>query len=108
MPIDLPRLLDRYLKAENAGDIDAFSQCFAADAVVRDEGRSHQGRPAIGAWMTEAKKKYNHTVEPLELTERDGKIVLKARVAGSFPGSPVTLSSTFVIADGKIVSLEIG
>jgi hypothetical protein len=108
MPIDLPPLLDLYVKAENAGDIDAFSQCFAANAIVRDEGRSHLGRAAIRAWMSEAKKKYNHMVEPLELAERDGKIVLKARVAGRFPGSPVTLASTFVVADGKIVSLEIG
>jgi hypothetical protein len=108
MPIDLPPLLDLYVKAENAGDIEAFSQCFAADAVVRDEGRSHQGQAAIRAWIMEAKKKYNHTVEPLELEDRDGKTVLKARVSGSFPGSPVTLASTFVIADGKIASLEIG
>ena len=108
MPIDLPPLLDLYVKAENAGDIDAFSQCFAADAMVRDEGRSHQGKAAIRAWMAEAKKKYNHTVEPLELTKLDGKTLLKARVSGNFPGSPVTLASIFVIADGKIVSLEIG
>ena len=59
--------------------------------------------------MTEAKKNYNPlSKKPLELTDRDGKIVLKARVSGNFPGSPVTLATTFVITDGKIVSLEIG
>jgi hypothetical protein len=33
---------------------------------VRDEGRTIKGLAAIKQWKAETKKKYQHTVEPLE------------------------------------------
>ena len=99
--------IDLYVKAENAGDVESLSECFAPDATVRDEGRTYEGLAAIKEWKAETKKKYNHTVEPLEVAHRDGKIVLKAKLTGNFPGSPVTLEFSFVLEDAKIVSLEI-
>ena len=107
MSVPLPPPVDLYLKIENSGDIEALSECFASNATVRDEGRIYEGLAAIREWKAETKNKYNHTVAPLAVAQRDGKTVLKARLAGSFPGSPVTLEFSFVLADGKIVSLEI-
>jgi hypothetical protein len=83
-------------------------ECFAADAIVRDEGQTYEGVAAIRNWMAATKKKYGHTVTPLELAERRGQSILKARLAGSFPGSPITVNFTFVLAGGKIRSLAIG
>jgi hypothetical protein len=57
--------------------------------------------------MTATKKKYGHTVVPLQLAERGGQSVLKARLTGNFPGSPITVNFSFVLAGGKICSLEI-
>ena len=108
MPIQLPPSIELYIKAENTGDADFLTQCFAPDAVVHDEGRVHQGLAAIKSWKLETKRKYNHSVEPLEIASRDGKTVLKGRVRGNFPGSPVDLSFTFVLAHGRITSLRIG
>lgn len=107
MSIHLPRPIDLYVKAENSGDVEMMSECFAADATVRDEARTYKGLAAIKEWKAQTKKKYNHTVAPLELARRDGKTVLKARLSGDFPGSPVTLEFSFVLEGGKIVSLEI-
>jgi len=107
MSIHLPRPIDLYVKAENSGDVEALSECFAPDATVRDEGRTHKGLAAIKEWKAETKKKYNHTVFPLQVAERDAKTVLKARLAGNFPGSPVTLEFSFVLQGGKIASLQI-
>ena len=107
MSIDLPLPIDRYVAIENSGDVDALSECFASDATVRDEGHTYEGLAAIREWKADTKKKYNHTVAPLEVAHRDGKTVLKARLSGSFPGSPVTLEFSFVLEDGKIASLEI-
>jgi SnoaL-like protein len=107
MSIHLPRPIDLYVKAENSGDVEAMSECFAADATVRDEARTYKGLAAIKEWKAQTKKKYNHTVAPLELARRDGKTVLKARLSGDFPGSPVTVEFSFVLEGGKIVSLEI-
>jgi len=107
MSIHLPPAIDLYVKAENSGQVEALSECFAPNATVRDEGRTYKGLAAIKEWKAETKKKYNHTVAPLEVAHRDGTIILKARLAGDFPGSPVTLEFSFVLEGGKIESLEI-
>jgi hypothetical protein len=107
MSIHLPPPIDLYIKIENSGDVDALSECFAANGTVRDEGHTYQGLAAIRGWNAGTKKKYNHTVAPLEVTHRDGKTVLKAKLTGNFPGSPVTLEFSFVLEGGKIASLEI-
>jgi hypothetical protein len=103
MSIHLPPAIALYVKAENSGDVEALSECFAPNATVRDEGRTYKGLAAIKDWKAETKKKYKHTVAPLEIAGT----VLKAKLAGDFPGSPVTLEFSFVLEAGKIVSLEI-
>ena len=95
MPLDLPNLLASFFAAENSGDTESLGACFAAHAVVRDEGRTIEGIAAIKQWMEDAKKKYQHTVEPLAIVQRN------------FPNSPVNLDHIFAIDGGKIVSLEI-
>ena len=107
MSIQLPIPIERYVHIANSGMAEAASECFAPDATVYDEGQTYEGVAAIRNWMAATKKKYGHTVAPLELAERGGKSVLKARLAGSFPGSPITVSFNFVLADGKIRSLEV-
>ena len=107
MSIYLPPAIDLYIRIENSGDVEALSGCFAPNATVRDEGRSYQGLAAIREWKAETRKKYGHTVAPLAIADRDGRTVLTAKLTGDFPGSPVTLEFSFVLEDGKIVSLEI-
>src|SRR5712691_9085403 len=67
MSIHLPPAIDLYVKAENSGQVQALSECFAPNATVRDEGRTYKGLAAIKEWKAETKKKYNHTVAPLEI-----------------------------------------
>jgi SnoaL-like domain len=103
----LPKPIDIYFASENAHDTESAERCFAVDAVVRDEGRTIEGVAAIKAWRIEAGEKYHHTVEPLSVTERDGKTVVRARVSGNFPGSPLDLDHIFELDGERIVSLEI-
>lgn len=107
MALDLPDLLANYFAAENGSDTESLGACFADHAVVQDEGRTIEGVSAIKQWMKDAKKKYQHTVEPIEVVRRDGKTVVTARVSGNFPNSPVNLDHIFGIAGDKIASLEI-
>ena len=97
MPIQLPPPIDLYVRLENSGALEALPECFASDATVRDEKHTYRGLAAIKEWKTLAKRQYRHTLAPLEVTDRDGKTVLKAEVAGNFPGSPVTLDFSFVL-----------
>jgi hypothetical protein len=107
MSIQLPDPIAHYIRIENSSALEAVPDCFAADAIVRDEGQIFEGVAAIRNWMATTKEKYGHTVAPLEIVECGGRSVLKARLAGSFPGSPITVNFNFVLADGKIRSLEI-
>jgi hypothetical protein len=107
MNINMPAPLEAYFVSENTHDTSAIEGCFASSAAVRDEGRSIKGIAAIKAWRVEAAEKYQHSVEPLAASTRDGKVVVRGRVSGNFPGSPTTLDHIFEIEGGKIVSLEI-
>jgi hypothetical protein len=103
----LPKPIALYIAAENSGDANLFDQCFAENAVVRDEGEIHEGLVAIKRWKAETKRKYQHTVFPLTLVEKEGNIVVTNRLTGNFPGSPIELDFVFTLEGDKIVSLEI-
>jgi hypothetical protein len=107
MSVDLPKAIELYMSSKTTHDTDALAVCFAPDATVRDEGRTRQGLKDIAAWRRETTEKYQHTVEPVAVAERDGKTIVAAIVSGHFPGSPVTLDFVFRLKDGKIESLEI-
>lgn len=105
--VDLPIPVAIYIAAENSGDTEALAECFAKDAVVRDEGQTIQGLAAIKQWKAETKKKYQHTVEPVTVAQEDGKIIVTNRLTGNFPGSPIELEFVFALDGDKIASLEI-
>jgi hypothetical protein len=108
MGIELPKAIEIYFTSENAHDAAALEQCFAANAVVRDERRTIEGLDAIRAWRTETGRKYAHKVEPLAIVSRDGRSIVTGKVTGNFPGSPINLDHIFEIDDdGKIVALEL-
>jgi SnoaL-like domain len=107
MSVHLPKPIEHFMSSENARDTDALAACFAPDGIVRDEGRTREGLEAIVAWRRETADKYQHTFEPLAVTERDGKTIVTTKVTGSFPGSPITLDFVFRLENGKITSLEI-
>ena len=103
----LPTPIAVYIAAENRGDAEALAQCFAEDAVVRDEGKTIEGLAAIKQWKAETRKKYQHTVEPLASAQKGGKIIVTNRLTGNFPGSPIELEFVFTLDGNKITSLEI-
>jgi SnoaL-like domain len=107
MHLELAQVIAEFFSAEERPDMEAMSQCFADGAVVRDEGRSVQGHAAIQEWQLETKKKYQHTIQPLAATEKDGKTIVTARLTGNFPGNTVDLQFVFTVEAGKILSLEI-
>ena len=107
MSVDLPEPIAAYIAAENGHDTEAVARCFTDNAVVRDEGRTIKGLAAIKEWKAETKKKYQHTVEPLEAVQKDGETIVTNRLTGNFPGSPIDLKFVFRLEGGKTASLEI-
>lgn len=104
---DLPSVIHDYFAADRDGDIDALANCFAADAVVRDEGRDHVGIDAIVAWKAGASRAYRYTSTPFAISEEDGRIIVTSRLVGDFPGSPIDLRYLFRLRANGIAALEI-
>lgn len=105
--MDMPDIVNMYFDADSGSNADALSETFSIEAVVEDEGSRHQGVVAIREWWVAAKEATQYVSEPFESTVDGNKVLVRAKVGGQFPGSPVTLSYAFTIKDGKIAWLEI-
>jgi hypothetical protein len=105
--LTLPPILTELVSSHNAHDSAAFTACFADDAVVRDEGKLHYGKPAIQSWFEDVSRRYRATFEVTDLTFVDGEPVLTGNVSGAFEGSPLQLRYYTALDDGKIIALKI-
>lgn len=105
--MNLPNVIARLIATQNSFDSVAYAQCFSETAVVVDEGKTHQGRPAIEEWIADSNERYRATMKPVDFEEKESESVLKAEVSGNFPGSPLVLSYHLVIADELIQSLKV-
>jgi SnoaL-like domain len=102
----LPARIAAYFAADQQQP-DALAGCFTPGATVKDEGRTHTGLHAITAWKAASSAAYTYSVEPLALEEQADGQVVRGRVSGNFPGSPVDLRYHFRLERGLIASLEI-
>ena len=107
MDVNLPVPIAIYFTAENQGHAEIVAQCFTKRAVVRDEGQTIVGLAAIKQWEVETRKKYQHTIEPLASTQKEGKTIVTNRLTGNFPGGPIEVEFVFALDGDKIASLEI-
>jgi hypothetical protein len=106
--LELPDNVARYFAAQNDKDADGMTECFAPNAVVRDEGHTYVGRDAIRDWKLDTIAKYGVSVLPFGSTDSMNGLEVVAKVEGNFPGSPVDLTYDFVLdAYGLIHALEI-
>lgn len=103
--LPLPEPVAAFFAAEH--NPEALTHCFAAQAVMKDDGHTFTGLDAIKAFMAEASAKYSATTVPFALEREDGLQVVRAKVSGNFPGSPIDLSYRFRLERGLIASLEI-
>ena len=103
--MNLPKVIEELVKTQNEFDSAAYANCFAEDAQVSDEGKTHNGKAEIEKWIDKSNKDYKATMEPVDYDEKED--ILLAKIAGSFPGSPLTLKFHFKIANGKIQSLKV-
>ena len=105
--MNLPPLIQDYISASNAHDVEAIVDCFADDALIRDENATQQGKAEIRRWATETIEKYKFQFKPPSSQERDNETVVSIEVSGTFPGSPISLDYHLAIVNDKIASLTI-
>ena len=104
--LSLPRPVAAYFNADRLGG-DAVARCFTEDGTVTDEGQTYVGGEAIAAWKNAASARFTYSTEPVDIDQSGENPVVKGRVTGNFPGSPVLLRYTFFIDQDRITSLEI-
>ena len=108
MKANLPEPLESYFEAVNREDVEAMLVSFAANAVVRDEGKTRSGVPELREWIEEVTAKYHPRFEVVDVvTEGAEAAVVIGLVSGTFPGSPVRLRYAFRLTGRKITHLEI-
>ncbi|WP_210151512.1 nuclear transport factor 2 family protein [Chryseobacterium scophthalmum] len=103
--MNLPKVIEELVKSQNEFDSAAYADCFAENAQVFDEGKMHNGKAEIEQWIDKSNKENRATMELVDYDEKED--ILSAKIAGSFPGSPLTLKFHFNIGDGKIQSLKV-
>lgn len=103
--MNLPKVVEEFVKAKNSFDSAAFAECFSETAIVFDEGKTHTSKKEIEQWIDNSNKQYQDTLEPIDYDEKQD--ILFAKVTGTFPQSPVVLKFQFTINDGKIQNLKV-
>ena len=108
MKTKLPEPLESYFEAVNREDVEAMLVSFAANAVVRDEGKTRSGVRELREWIEEVTEKYHPRFEVEDVVTGGAEAaVVIGRVSGTFPGSPVRLHYTFRLSGRTITHLEI-
>lgn len=103
--MNLPNVINEFLKAKNSFDSVAFAECFSETAIVFDEGKTHTGKKEIEQWIDNSNKQHQDTLEPIDYDEKED--ILSAKVTGTFPQSPIILKFHFTITDETIQSLKV-
>ena len=108
---EAPGVVREHLQAVNAFDVDGIVSTFTHDAYVNDNSREIRGIGAIRSFMTKEFVGDSVTVEPVEVLDHYGDIVVRGRYDGTYDKTnlpdELIMSSYFAIRDGKIVSLAI-
>ena len=105
----VPDVIAEHVAAVNAFDVDAIMATFADDAFVNDAHREFWGSDTIRRWVEKEMVGDHVTLEPVEVLEHAGTILVRARYDGDYDKTnlPAELIMTnyFMLQDGKIASL---
>lgn len=102
-------LVETWIAAANAADMEAFAACFAPEARVEDAGRVHSGAQAIRQWAERDIAAVNVRMELLELRQEGVETVFVTRVDGDFDKTglpaPLLIANRATIRQGRIERL---
>lgn len=105
--MNLPKVVEDLIHAQNNYDSVAYANCFFEKAVVFDEGKIFNGRTEIERWIAKANEKYKAVMHAVSYDESGSGGVLSAKVSGNFEGSPAILHYHFDFINGLIRSLKV-
>jgi ketosteroid isomerase-like protein len=103
-----PRVIQQYLAAHDARDVERALSAFSPDATVTDEDREYRGAEQIREWLdtTAHEFTYTRTLVSVENASANEWLITN-RLEGDFPGGVVELRYRFVLRDESIAELLI-
>jgi ketosteroid isomerase-like protein len=105
--IPLPQPIAAFYHASDVYDDTLLAGCFAADAVLVDEGKEYHGPEAVSGHILEANRDAKVMTEITGCVEKNGETVVTVTLSGSFEGSPIPLDFHFNLENEKIKALNI-
>jgi ketosteroid isomerase-like protein len=103
----IPKLIEDLLRAQESLDTQAYVKCFAEAGMVFDEETTHTGHKAISLWFEDIINKYNPVLKPVNFRVEGDLNFLTTDVEGSFEGSPLLFTYSFVFNEEGITLLKI-
>lgn len=103
----LPRPIAAYVEANAQLDVDGMLKPFAADAVLSDNGRRHEGHAALRALFQDEVIAVKAIFTPDAARHEDGQVVVEGLAHGDFKGSPIRFTYRFTLENDAIEALEI-
>lgn len=103
----LPKPIAAYVEANAALDVDGMLKPFAADAVLSDNGKRHQGHAELRALFEDEVVAVKAIFVPDSVRHEDGQVVVAGPAHGDFKGSPIRFTYRFTLENDAIKALEI-
>jgi ketosteroid isomerase-like protein len=106
----IPPPIAMFIRAVNDHDAAAFLSTFTKDAVVSDVGREFRGAAAIKEWAKSEIFDVNVTLDVVDVTNRDGQIIVTVKVDGTFDKTglpdPLLLNHHFTLEGDEIAAFS--
>jgi ketosteroid isomerase-like protein len=102
MPEELAAPIVAYIQAKQDHDTKSLLKTLSDDAIVTDEGHTYEGLDEIKVWSDKANQDFKAEYEVGKVSLHKTETVVKVKVAGDFPGSPLLLPIHFTLDKGKI------
>jgi len=107
MSIELPKPIADYVEANARLDVDGMLKPFAADAVIVDNGKRHEGHTALRILFGEEVIAVKAIFTPDTIRDEAGQVVAEGPAHGDFKGSPIRFTYRFTLENDVIKALEI-
>lgn len=107
MSLDLPSPIAAYVAANARLDVDGMLKPFAADAVLLDNGKRHEGHAELRTLFEDEVLAVRAVFTPDAARHEGGQVVVEGPAHGDFKGSPIRFTYSFTLENDAIKALEI-
>ena len=103
----LPKPIADYVEANAQLDVDGMLKPFAADAVLSDNGKRHEGHVELRSLFEDQVIAVRAIFTPDAVRHEEGQVVVEGPAHGDFKGSPIRFTYRFTLENDAIKALEI-